>query len=185
VDRLKEVHVYTDGACLGNPGPGGYGVVLKYGARQKELSGGYRLTTNNRMEVLAAIVALQSLKERCRVKLHTDSRYLADSINHGWANRWKVKNWAKGTRQRNNVDLWQQMLELCSRHEVSFVWIRGHKGDPLNERCDTLSVKAAQAKDLPADTMYEELSQNAPERRRVTSANISEQTVRHLDGSGN
>jgi ribonuclease HI len=158
---MKEVHIYTDGACLGNPGPGGYAAVMRYGARQKEIVGGYRLTTNNRMEIVAAIAALQTLKERCRVKLHTDSKYLADSINHGWATRWKVKNWAKGTRQRRNADLWQRMLELCSHHDVSFVWVRGHNGDPLNERCDTLSVQAAQAKGLPADKPFEELYQKA------------------------
>jgi len=164
MERLKEVHIYTDGACLGNPGPGGYAAVLRYGARQKALSGGYRLTTNNRMEVVAAIVALESLKERCSVKLHTDSKYLADSINRGWAKRWRLKNWAKGTTKRINADLWQRMLELCGHHEVSFVWIRGHNGDPLNERCDALSMQAAQREELPADVTFEELFQTTKSR---------------------
>ena len=154
---MKEVTIYTDGACLGNPGRGGYAAVMRYGNREKELSGGYRLTTNNRMEITAAIVALQSLKERCSVKLHTDSKYLAQSMNHGWASRWKLKNWMKGNRQRNNADLWKRMLELCGHHKVLFVWIRGHDGNPINERCDVLSVRAAQRSELPADVIFEQL----------------------------
>jgi ribonuclease HI len=175
--RLKQVHIYTDGACLGNPGPGGYAAVLRYGARQKELSGGYRLTTNNRMELVAAIVALENLMEHCSVKLHTDSKYLADSINRGWAENWKLKNWAKGTRQRTNADLWQRMLELCNHHQVSFVWIRGHNGDPLNERCDALSMQAAKKKELPADVTFEEFYERAKSRADV---NANSEVTEHL-----
>ncbi|PYL74534.1 MAG: ribonuclease HI [Verrucomicrobia bacterium] len=173
MERLKEVNIYTDGACLGNPGPGGYAAVMKYGTRQKEVFGGYRLTTNNRMEVTAAIVALENLKERCSVRLHTDSKYLAESMTQGWAQRWKFKNWVKGTRQRNNADLWQRMLQLCTVHDVSFVWIRGHSGDALNERCDVLSLRGAQAKELPADMAFEQSYAGAKSQRCAPTANFN------------
>jgi len=154
--KLTNVTIYTDGACLGNPGPGGYAVVLLHGQHRKELSGGYRLTTNNRMEILAAIVGLQTLKHRCAVKLYTDSKYLQESITLGWAQRWRAKGWKRGDGQRVNRDLWERLLDLCGRHEVEFIWVRGHAGDPENERCDFLSVQASQQKDLPPDSLYEE-----------------------------
>jgi ribonuclease HI len=155
--EAKSVTIYTDGACLGNPGPGGYAAILLHGGHRKELSGGYRLTTNNRMEIMAAIVGLQALKQRCAVKLHTDSKYLQQSISLGWAQRWRAKGWKKGDGKRRNWDLWDRLLDLCAKHKVELIWLRGHAGDTENERCDFLSVEAAQKKDLPADTFFEQL----------------------------
>lgn len=155
--NLKHVTIYTDGACSGNPGPGGYGVVLIYGKHRKELSGGFRLTTNNRMEIMAAIVGLSALKEKCRVTLYTDSQYLVDAIMKGWAKRWKANNWYRNKKEKaRNIDLWDKLLPLCEQHEVEFVWIRGHNGNPNNERCDNLSVQASAQDDLPPDVGYEE-----------------------------
>ena len=140
----KDVTIYTDGACLGNPGPGGYGVVLLYGRTRKELSGGCRLTTNNRMEITAAIVGLQALTVPCRVTLFTDSQYLANAITKGWARRWQQNGWMRNKSEKAlNTDLWEKLLDLCRRHEVRFVWVRGHAGNPENERCDELSRHAA------------------------------------------
>ncbi|MBC7263632.1 MAG: ribonuclease HI [Chloroflexi bacterium] len=154
--ELKRVVIYTDGACLGNPGPGGYGVVLLYGKHRKELSGGFRLTTNNRMEIMAAIVGLSALKERCKVTLYTDSQYLADAMMEGWAKRWKSNGWRRNKREKAlNADLWDKLLNLCEQHDVEFVWIRGHNGNPENERCDKLSMQAAAQENLPPDMGYE------------------------------
>jgi ribonuclease HI len=155
-EDLKEVIIYTDGACTGNPGPGGYGVVLLADRHRKELSGGYRLTTNNRMEMMAAIVALQSLKHQCLVILHTDSKYLVDAIVQGWAKKWQKNGWMRNKKEAaKNPDLWQQLLDLCSKHQVKFVWVRGHSGIAENECCDRLAVKAAHQPSLPADLGYE------------------------------
>lgn len=155
-DETKKVTIYTDGACLGNPGPGGYGVVLLYGSFRKELSGGFRLTTNNRMEIMAAIVGLQALKQRCSVTVYTDSQYLVNSIMQGWAQRWQANGWKRNKKEAAiNPDLWEQVLGLSSRHDTTFVWVKGHAGSEENERCDTLSVQAAQRKDLPTDVVYE------------------------------
>src|SRR5205085_513335 len=144
------------GACIGNPGPGGYGVVLIYGNHRKELSAGFRLTTNNRMEIMAAIVGLQALKQKCEVTIFTDSQYLVDTIMKGWAQRWKSNNWMRNKKDKaQNTDLWSQMLELCSLHIVTFNWIRGHSGIPENERCDQLAVQAAQSNPLLIDSAYE------------------------------
>lgn len=152
----KPVIIYTDGACLGNPGPGGYGVVLIYGKHRKELSGGFRLTTNNRMELSAAIAGLKSLKTPCIVTLHTDSQYLVNAMTKGWALKWREQGWMRTKKDRaQNPDLWEQMLALCSRHDVSFKWVRGHAGDMENERCDTLATTAARRNDLPPDEGYE------------------------------
>ncbi len=152
----KRVTIYTDGGCLGNPGPGGYGVVLLYNGHRKELSGGYRLTTNNRMELLAAIKGLEALKEPCAVTLYTDSRYLADAMRKGWAKRWQANGWRRNRKEKAlNPDLWQRLLALCDRHEVEFVWVKGHAGVQENERCDALSQAAARQPDLPADPGYE------------------------------
>lgn len=154
----KEVTVYTDGGAQGNPGPGGFGVVLLHGPHRKEISGGFRLTTNNRMELFAAITALEALKMRCRVRLFSDSKYLVDAMSQGWARNWRAKNWI---RQRNqealNRDLWQRLLDVADRHQVEFTWLRGHAGDIENERCDELAVDAAKRPDLPPDTVFEEL----------------------------
>jgi len=155
-DKLKNVMIYTDGGCLGNPGPGGYGVVLLYGGHRKELSGGYRLTTNNRMEIMAAIAGLQALRGRCAVTLYTDSQYLANAITQGWAKRWRANGWKRNKADRAlNPDLWQELLDLCDKHQVTVIWIKGHAGTPENERCDVLSREAAQRPDLPQDRGYE------------------------------
>lgn len=153
---LKEVIIYTDGACIGNPGPGGYGAVLVYGEHRKELFGGYRLTTNNRMEIMAAIAALSALKTRCRVDLYSDSQYVVNAMTKGWVNRWKAKNWMRTREEKaKNPDLWEKVLELCSRHQVTFHWIKGHDGHAENERCDQLAVAAASSESLPPDRGYE------------------------------
>ena len=153
---MLQVIIYTDGACIKNPGPGGYGIVLLYGEHRKELSGGFRLTTNNRMEILAAIVGLKALKTRCNVTIYSDSRYLVDAIMLGWAERWRANNWRRTkTEMAINPDLWRQLLELCSQHQVKFVWVQGHAGNPENERCDRLATQAAQQANLPPDEQYE------------------------------
>ena len=159
---LKTVTIYTDGACSGNPGRGGYGVVLIHGGQRKELAGGFLRTTNNRMEIVAVSVGLQSLKERCAVKLYTDSRYVIDSISKGWAKRWRAKDWKMpGGGIRPNADLWTRLLEQCAQHEVGFIWVRGHASNVENNRCDALAVQAARGESLPADTGYEEAALSA------------------------
>jgi ribonuclease HI len=154
-EKVKQVTIYTDGACLGNPGAGGYGAVLLYNEHRKELSGGYSLTTNNRMEMIAAIAALKALKNKCAVTLHSDSKYLVDAIQLGWAKRWQAKDWKRNSQEKaKNPDLWQELLDLCELHEVTFVWVKGHVGISENERCDRLAVLAAQNPDLPLDPGY-------------------------------
>lgn len=141
---MKEVYLYTDGACRGNPGKGGWGAILKYGKFQKEISGGEPITTNNRMELLGAINGLEALKEPCRVILTSDSKYLVDGITKGWARSWKEKNWKKGDgKPAMNPELWDRLLELCDMHEVEFIWVKGHAGHPENERCDALATAFA------------------------------------------
>jgi ribonuclease HI len=152
----KQVTIYTDGACLGNPGPGGYGVVLRYGDHRKELSGGYRLTTNNRMELTAAIEGLAALKTPCVVELFSDSAYVVNGIEKGWARRWRANGWYRPNKQlAENRDLWGKLLKLCERQRVRFQWIKGHAGHAENERCDQLAFEAAQLPNLPADQGYE------------------------------
>ena len=152
----KKVVIYTDGACTGNPGAGGYGAVLIYNGHRKEISGGYKLTTNNRMEMMAAIAALQSLKEECTVKLHSDSKYLVDAVTKGWAKKWQANGWKRNKKDKaKNPDLWQKMLDLCQQHQVEFVWVKGHAGIPENERCDVLAVAAAKERNLPPDEGYQ------------------------------
>jgi len=163
VSELPAVIIYTDGACIGNPGPGGYAVVLIQGSHRKELSGGFRLTTNNRMELMAAIIGLQALRTRCAVTLYSDSQYLVEGITQGWAQQWRASRWRKSKGKALNADLWEQLLNLCDRHEVRFIWVRGHTGDPENDRCDQLSVQAAQRQDLPADVVYEESVAHKPQ----------------------
>ena len=139
---MKNVEIFTDGACSGNPGPGGYGVVLRYGTREKELSGGDSSTTNNRMELLGVITGLAALKEPCQVTLTTDSKYVVDSITKGWVYNWKKNNWIKSDKKPAlNVDLWEQLLPLLEKHKVTFNWVKGHAGHPENERCDRLAVE--------------------------------------------
>ncbi len=153
---MKEVTIYTDGACIGNPGPGGYGVVILYGNRRKELSGGFRRTTNNRMEMLAAIVALDTLRESCRVALYSDSKYVVDSMEQGWATRWRANGWRRSKKEKaQNPDLWDRLLTLYEAHDVQFRWVRGHAGVPENERCDQLATEAANQPNLPVDDGYE------------------------------
>lgn len=141
---MKKVTIYTDGACRGNPGKGGWGVVLVYGDKQKELSGGDAHTTNNKMELTAAIEALAALKEPCEVELYSDSKYLTDALNQGWVYGWKKRNWKKSDgKPALNVELWEQLLELLKKHTVTFIWVKGHNGTPLNERCDALATAFA------------------------------------------
>ena len=141
-DIIKFVEIFTDGACSGNPGPGGYGVVLRYGTKEKELSGGDSSTTNNRMELLGVITGLAALKEPCQVTLTTDSKYVVDSITKGWVYNWKKNNWIKSDKKPAlNVDLWEQLLPLLEKHKVTFKWVKGHAGHPENERCDRLAVE--------------------------------------------
>lgn len=142
--ELKKVEIFTDGACSGNPGPGGYGVLLRYNGNEKQLSEGFINTTNNRMELLAAIRGLEALKQRCHVILYTDSQYVANGINKGWAKAWKAKGWIKSDRKPAlNADLWDKLLKLIDSHEVEIIWVKGHAGHPENELCDRLAVAAS------------------------------------------
>ncbi len=141
---MKQVEIFTDGACSGNPGPGGYGVILRYGAAEKKLSGGEAVTTNNRMELMAAITGLRALREPCQVTLYSDSQYVINGITKGWAAKWRANGWMRNrTEKAVNPELWDELLTLCARHEVTMVWVRGHAGHPENERCDQLAVAAA------------------------------------------
>ena len=139
---MKKVYIYTDGACSGNPGAGGWGAILRYGSAEKELSGAEPDTTNNRMELTAVISALEALKEPCEVILTTDSKYVCDGMNLGWARSWRSKGWVKSDRKSAlNPDLWERLLELSEKHKITFVWVKGHAGHPENERCDRLAVE--------------------------------------------
>ena len=141
---MKHVEIYTDGACRGNPGRGGWGAILVYGGAEKELSGGERETTNNRMELTAVISALRALREPCRVTLTSDSKYVIDAITKGWAVSWRAKGWRKADKSPAlNVDLWETLLDLLEIHDVTFVWVHGHTGHPYNERCDVLATTFA------------------------------------------
>ena len=141
---MKHVNIYTDGACRGNPGRGGWGAILVYEGREKELSGGDAMTTNNRMELLGVITALKALKEPCHVTLTTDSQYVVNAIEKGWLESWRSNGWRKSDKKEVlNVDLWQELLLELSRHDVEFVWVRGHNGHPYNERCDKLATAFA------------------------------------------
>lgn len=137
---MKEVTIYTDGACSGNPGPGGWGAILEYKGQLRELSGGERETTNNRMELMGVISALSALKEPCSVELYTDSQYISKAINEGWLRGWKAKNWSRKGGELKNVDLWKQLDGLLSTHSVSFHWVKGHADNEFNNRCDALAV---------------------------------------------
>lgn len=140
---MKQVNIYSDGACSGNPGPGGYGTIIEYKGVTKELSDGFADTTNNRMELLGAIVGLEALREPCQVTLYSDSRYLCESVNQRWVYGWQARGWKKADKKPAlNVDLWQRLLPLLETHQVTFVWIKGHAGHPMNEKCDALAVAA-------------------------------------------
>ncbi len=143
--KLTQVELFTDGACSGNPGPGGYGAILRSMGSEKELSGGEPNTTNNRMELTAVIVGLQALKRPCSIDIYSDSQYFVNGITKGWAENWKAKGWKKADgKPALNADLWETLLQELSRHEVRIHWVRGHAGHPENERCDALAVAASQ-----------------------------------------
>ena len=143
---MKKVKIYTDGACLGNPGIGGYGAILKYNGHKKEISGGYENTTNNRMEITAVIEALKLLKEPCDITIYSDSQYVCNAITKGWAKNWEAKGWMRNKKEPAlNADLWKKLLELIENHKVELVWVKGHAGHPENERCDALAVEAAKS----------------------------------------
>ena len=151
-DMDTTVYAFSDGSAIGNPGPGGYGVVLRYGESVKEFSQGYVRTTNNRMELLGAITALDALKSRQRVVLTTDSQYVINGIEKGWAARWQANGWMRNKKERAlNPDMWERLLKACNRHDVRFEWIRGHTGHPENERCDELANSAARGGDQILD----------------------------------
>lgn len=152
----EKVIIYTDGACSGNPGPGGYGAVMQYGEHRKELSGGFRKTTNNRMELLAVIEGLRTLTRPCEATVFSDSKYIVDAVNKGWARRWKANGWKRNKKERAlNPDLWARLLNLLDAHDVSIRWVKGHAGNPGNERADALAVSASQSADLAIDKGYE------------------------------
>jgi ribonuclease HI len=149
------VEIYTDGGCEPNPGVGGYGVVLLHPKKRAEASGGFRLTTNNRMEIYAAILGLEMLTKPCKATLYSDSEYLVNSMTKGWAQTWKKKKWwRKQTERVPNSDLWERLLALCEKHQVEFRWVKGHAGNRENERCDQLSMEALRKPDLPVDEGY-------------------------------
>ncbi len=158
----ERIVIYTDGAAIGNPGPGGYGAVLRFGEHSKELSGGYRMTTNSRMELMACIAALEALKtprsgvRPTPVVLYSDSKYVVNGITKGWAERWREHDWQRSNGETaENVDLWARLLALCEQHDVTFRWVKGHAGRPNNERADRLASRAAQQEDLPPDMAFE------------------------------
>lgn len=142
---MKKVEIFTDGACKGNPGPGGWGSILRYKTTEREISGGEANTTNNRMELMAVIKALEMLKEPCEVTLYTDSQYVANALKLGWAKKWKANGWMRNKKEKAlNPELWDKLLTLYDAHKVDVVWVKGHAGHPENERCDRLAVAAAE-----------------------------------------
>ena len=156
--EIRQVTIHTDGSCIGNPGPGGYGVILEYQGWEKKLSGGFRRTTNNRMEILAVIAGLEALteRERCSVTVYSDSRYVVDAIAKGWARKWQANGWMRNKRERAvNPDLWERLLKTLDKHDVELKWVRGHAGNAGNERADKLALAAANGKNLLRDEGYE------------------------------
>lgn len=152
---MSEVDLYTDGACSGNPGAGGYGVVLIYGSHTKELSGAYRETTNNRMELMAVIQGLAALKKPCLVNLYSDSRYIVDAMNKDWVKRWKFNNWMRNKNEpAKNIDLWKQILELAGQHQIRWNWVKGHASNTYNNRCDQLAREAITSQTQQPDLGY-------------------------------
>ena len=155
---MKKVEAWTDGACSGNPGPGGYGVVLRWTGHERELARGFRRTTNNRMEILAVIAALEALGEPCEVTIHSDSQYVVHAITQGWARKWRAHGWMRNRKDPAlNPDLWTRLLDLLDRsgHKVRMSWVRGHAGHAENERADQLAVDALAGGDLAVDAVYE------------------------------
>lgn len=156
----QRIIIYTDGACIGNPGPGGYGAVILDGGMRKEISGGFKHTTNNRMELLAIIESLKLLKGGSKVLLHSDSKYVIDSIKKGWLDKWAANRWMRNKREKaENVDLWKQMVRLLKKHDVEFLWVKGHAGNVENEVCDQLAFRAAKGKKLKVDKGFEARAQ--------------------------
>jgi ribonuclease HI len=154
MQKLKQVEIFTDGSCLGNPGPGGYGAILRYNAHEKELSKGFKETTNNRMEMLAAIVALEQLSEPCQVTLTSDSKYLKQGINQ-WIHQWKKNGWKTSNKKDvKNKDLWLRLDEAQNKHQINWAWVKGHQGHPENERCDQLAREAAETNPTDIDQGY-------------------------------
>ena len=152
----RTVTIHTDGSCLGNPGPGGYAAILDYRGQEKELTGGFRRTTNNRMEILAVIAGLEALTEHCSVAVYSDSRYVVDAIEKGWARKWRANKWMRNKREAAvNPDLWERLLNLLDKHEVQLKWVRGHAGNVGNNRADKLAVAAAKGANLPKDEGFE------------------------------
>lgn len=150
--QLPAVEIYTDGACSGNPGRGGYGVILKYKDVEKELSGGFFHTTNNRMELMAVIKGLEALKQPCRVTLYSDSQYVINAINKGWVNKWRANNWFRSKdKLAKNADLWKKLLSFAEKHKITWVWVKGHSTNVYNNRCDQLAVEASTKYPLLAD----------------------------------
>ena len=154
---MNRINIYTDGSARGNPGPGGYGVLLEYNGYVKEISEGFKLTTNNRMELLAVIVGLEAIKKNYEIYVFSDSKYVVEAINKGWVFNWEKRNFKK----KKNPDLWKRFLQIHSNHNVKFIWVKGHSGHVQNERCDELAVIASKAKFLKSDTGYEH-SKNLP-----------------------
>ena len=153
---MKNAEIYTDGACSGNPGKGGYGIILDYNGKTKEISQGFVLTTNNRMEIMAAVVALEALKEPCNVTLFSDSKYLVDSVNQGWILKWQKNNWMRTRNEKaKNIDLFTRLLNQLKIHKVEFVWVKGHAGHPQNERCDVLATSSINSNNLAIDEGFE------------------------------
>jgi ribonuclease HI len=164
---LPHVEIYTDGGCEPNPGPGSYGVVLLHPKKRAEVSGGFRLTTNNRMEIFAAIAGLEMLTKPCKVTLYSDSKYLVKAMMEGWVATWKKQGWRRTKKKRlENIDLWKRLVPLCETHQVEFRWVKGHAGIQENERCDQLAMAALCQPNLPADGGYE----NKPETEGVRPA---------------
>jgi len=176
-EKLKKVIIYTDGAAVPNPGKGGYGVVLRFGKHCKELSGGYARTTNNRMELMAVIVGLESLKQRCKVILHSDSQYVVNAITSGSVFKWRANGWAVNASRSKpvkNADLWERLLCAYEKHEVEMVWVRGHAGIENNERCDRLAMSAIERGELPPDAFYDATVRETPRKTRPARGEIPE-----------
>lgn len=153
---IRHVTIHTDGSCIGNPGPGGYAAILEYQGRERKLSGGFRRTTNNRMELMAVIAGLEALNQRCSVTVYSDSQYVVESIEKGWAKRWKANGWMRNKQERAvNPDLWGKLLTALDKHDVELRWVRGHAGNAGNIRADKLAVDAAKKPNLPADEGFE------------------------------
>ena len=161
-NNLKTVELFSDGACSGNPGKGGYGTILRYGEKIKEISEGFRLTTNNRMEILGVLKGFEALNQPCNVIVTSDSKYVIDALDKGWVYGWKKKGWTLASKKKaQNIDLWERLLKEISKHNVTYNWIKGHAGHPENERCDALAVGAYLGENLSVDEEYEREKGNA------------------------